>query len=125
MVVGGQVCSSAAPVRHPQQYNIRAVGYLELYNIDVVALSAEFGILIADPDNRGQGYGLEATQLALDYCWRGLNLQRVALRVVGDNPAAAQMYAKAGFETEGVLRRAAHVDDRFLDVAVMAILREV
>ena len=101
------------------------LGYLEIYNIDGVARSAEFGIVIADPANRGRGYGAEATQLAIGFCWRELDLQRLALRVVGDNPAATRLYLKTGFQHEGVLRRAAFVDGRFLDVTVMAILREV
>ena len=101
------------------------LGYVEIYHIDANARSAEFGILIADPANRGQGFGGEATRLALAFCWDHLDLQRVALRVVGDNPAATHMYAKAGFQPEGVLRRAAHINGRFLDVAVMAILRDL
>jgi RimJ/RimL family protein N-acetyltransferase len=43
--------------------------------------------------------------------------------VVGDNPRAVRVYDKAGFEVEGVMRRAAYVNGGYQDVTVMAALR--
>ena len=99
------------------------IGYTEIYNIEAASGCAEFGIAVADPANRRRGYGSEATRLALDYCWNDLNLRRLSLRVVGDNLAALNMYAKAGFETEGLLRQGAYVDGAYRDVTLMAVLR--
>jgi RimJ/RimL family protein N-acetyltransferase len=73
--------------------------------------------------NRGQGYGKEATALALAYCWNRLNLNRVQLVVFGHNARAARVYAAAGFEREGLLRRAAFVDGEWIDLVIMAVLR--
>ncbi len=61
--------------------------------------------------------------MALRFCWRELNLQRVSLSVLSNNPWARHVYAKAGFEIEGTLRRASFSDGQFHDVTVMAILR--
>ena len=106
-----------------KKFGADALGYVELYNMDNTAMSAEFGIAIGDPANRGQGYGAEATRLTLGFCWRDLNLQRLALRVIGDNAPALHMYRKVGFETEGKLRRAAFVDGQYQDVTLMSVLR--
>lgn len=99
------------------------IGYVEIYNIDMITRSAEFGICIGDAANRGRGFGREATRLALGFCWNDLHIQRLSLRVIGDNPAALALYRSVGFETEGRLRKAAFVDGGFQDVSVMAILR--
>jgi RimJ/RimL family protein N-acetyltransferase len=103
--------------------DIRLMGYVQIINIQPVARAAEMGILIGDPADRGKGAGQEAVRLALKFCWRDLNLQRVALFIVGDNPAAQNAYARVGFEVEGLLRRAAYVDGAFKDITVMGILR--
>ncbi|MDB5460777.1 MAG: hypothetical protein JWO72_2518 [Caulobacteraceae bacterium] len=106
-----------------RQQDLRLLGYLQIVDIQPASRSAEIGILIGSPDDRGQGFGQEAMQMALAYCWRDLNLDRVALSVVGDNPRAIHVYRKAGFELEGVKRRASYLDGRFHDVTLMAILR--
>jgi RimJ/RimL family protein N-acetyltransferase len=84
---------------------------------------AEFGIRIGSEANRGKGYGKEATALALSFCWNHLNLNRVQLIVFGHNARAARVYAAAGFEREGLLRRAAFVDGAWVDLVIMAVLR--
>ena len=38
-------------------------------------------------------------------------------------PRATRVYAAAGFEREGLLRRAAFVDGEWIDLAIMAVLR--
>ena len=99
------------------------VGYLQLTNIQAVAGSADLGLLIGAAQDRGRGFGQEAVRLAAEFCWRDLNLQRLALTVVGANPGAVRAYEKAGFQREGLLRRAAYVNGPYQDVLVMGLLR--
>jgi RimJ/RimL family protein N-acetyltransferase len=96
---------------------------VHLTGIHPVIRACELGIAIGDPADRGQGYGSEALALALRFCWRELNLQRVALTVLSHNPDAVRLYARAGFVVEGVMRRASYADGAFRDVTVMAALR--
>jgi RimJ/RimL family protein N-acetyltransferase len=103
--------------------DLRLLGHVHIGNIQTAMRSADIGLAIGQPADRGQGYGEEALRLAVAYCWRELNLQRVALQVLGNNPGAQRVYAKAGFEVEGRLRRATYVDGQFHDVLVMAMLR--
>ena len=104
--------------------DLRLMGYVQLINIQSVARTAELGVLIGEPGDRGQGFGQEAVRMALGFGWRDLNLQRVSLFVIGENPAALRAYAKAGFQVEGTLRRASYVDGAFRDITVMGVLRE-
>lgn len=103
--------------------DLRLLGHLHIGNIQTATRSAEIGLGIGQPADRGQGYGPEALRLAVGFCWRELNLQRVALTVLGNNPWAQHVYEKAGFEVEGRLRRATYVDGQFHDMIVMAMLR--
>lgn len=99
-------------------------GYLSIMAIHPVFHTAEMGITIGLPDDRGHGLGREAVRLGLAYCWSDLALERVALRIFGDNPAARRCYAAAGFQVEGVLRKAVFLNGRRQDVTLMAVLRE-
>jgi [ribosomal protein S5]-alanine N-acetyltransferase len=106
-----------------RQGNLQLLGWVQVFDIQPVTRSAEIGILVGDAAHRGQGFGQEAMGMALRYCWRDLNLQRVSLSVVGDNPGAIHVYGKAGFALEGIRRRAAYSDGRFHDVTLMGVLR--
>jgi RimJ/RimL family protein N-acetyltransferase len=104
--------------------DLRLLGHLHISNIQTAMRSADIGLAIGPPGDRGRGHGQEALRLAVGYCWRELNLQRLALTVLANNPFAQHVYAKTGFEVEGRLRRATYVDGQFHDVVVMAMLRQ-
>lgn len=101
----------------------RLLGYVQIVDINAAYRTAVLGILIGAERDRGQGIGREAVQLAIDFCWQDLNLQRLTLYVFGDNPRAVRTYLGVGFEVEGTMRRAAFTDGRFQDVTVMGLLR--
>lgn len=102
----------------------RFVGFVELRSIHPVFRSAEIGLQIGEVADRRQGFGAEALELALRYCWNDLNLERVSLSVFGDNLPAIRLYEKAGFQHEGTLRGAVYVDGRRVDLKIMATLRQ-
>lgn len=106
-----------------KQGDLRLLGYVQITNIQPMFRTCEMGIVIGDPRDRGQGCGQEALALALHHCWNDLNLHRVTLWVVGDNPLAVHAYLKVGFAEEGRMREAAYVNGRHVDVLVMGILR--
>jgi RimJ/RimL family protein N-acetyltransferase len=101
----------------------RLVGYLTILAIHPVFRAAEMGVTIGTPADRGQGWGREAMRLGLRYCWDHLNLERINLRIYGDNPAAIRCYRAVGFAVEGVMCRAAYLDGRRVDVTLMGALR--
>jgi RimJ/RimL family protein N-acetyltransferase len=102
----------------------RLVGSCQLLAIHPVHRKAELQIRIGEPAARGRGLGREAVELLLDFAFQDLNLHRVELTVLSGNEVALKTYAAAGFVREGVLRQAAHVDGGFVDVILMAVLRE-
>jgi RimJ/RimL family protein N-acetyltransferase len=99
------------------------LGYVQIMNINGIHRSADLGIRIGAEKNRGQGYGKDALSIALDYCWKSLNLNRVQLIVFKHNERAVRAYRAIGFKREGLLRRAAFIDGAWVDLVVMASLR--
>jgi RimJ/RimL family protein N-acetyltransferase len=100
----------------------RIVGFIGITKIHAVHRSAEIGIRVGHPADRGQGIGREALKLALAYAWSHLNLNRVQLTVLESNDRAIAAYEAAGFVHEGKLRRAAYVNGAWQDVLMMAAL---
>jgi RimJ/RimL family protein N-acetyltransferase len=100
-----------------------AVGSCQLHSIDPVHRSAELQIRIGNVGARGHGHGTEAVKLLVRFAFRDLNLHRVFVRVLATNQRALRVYEKAGFRREGLLRDAAHVDGRYVDVVVLGVVR--
>lgn len=102
----------------------RLLGSVSLFEVDGKNRSAMFGIAIADPEARGQGYGGEATELILRYGFDELNLHRIFLLAFAFNGRGIAMYRRVGFRVEGVHRDALFRDGRYHDTVVMAILED-
>lgn len=101
----------------------KAIGWLEVNNIDPVNRAGEIGLRIADASARNQGFGREALQALTAYAWNDLNLERLHLVTFATNMAAQKAYTAAGFRREGRLRRAAFVNGVWQDVIIMSMLR--
>jgi RimJ/RimL family protein N-acetyltransferase len=99
------------------------IGVCQLHSISAVHRSAELQIRIGEAASRGRGYGVEAVRLLLEFAFRDLNLHRVWLRVFGTNRRALKTYAAAGFAREGLMRDAAFIDGRYVDVVIMGVTR--
>jgi RimJ/RimL family protein N-acetyltransferase len=99
------------------------IGRADVFEVDRVNGSAGFGMAIGEHDQRGQGYGTDAVNAILDFCFGQLRLERVWLVTDSVNERAQHMYSKAGIVEEGRLRRAFYQDGVFQDDVRMAILR--
>lgn len=98
------------------------VGLLELDGILWSQGTASLSIAIGDKANRGQGYGMEAMQLALGYAFHELNLRRVFLTVFSYNKSAIALYEKLGFIQEGVYREHIRRDGQSHDMLLYGML---
>lgn len=98
------------------------IGHVQIIGIEQIHRSASVGLLIGNPALRGKGYGRDAMELAIEFCWRHLNLTRLSLSVHSDNHNAVALYEKLGFETEGLLRKAQFIDGRWIDLKLMALV---
>ncbi|WP_414976565.1 GNAT family N-acetyltransferase [Gordonia sp. (in: high G+C Gram-positive bacteria)] len=101
----------------------RRCGIVELVGIHPKHWHCEFQIIVA-PDAQGNGYAGKATQDALSYAFRDLNLHKVYLEVDNKNARAIHVYEKAGFQVEGVLKQEYFADGEYQDATRMAIFQQ-
>lgn len=83
--------------------------------------SGSFGMMV-HPDAWGQGVGSKLVAAALDLADNWLNLSRLELEVFTHNTPAVRLYEKFGFEQEGIRKKVAFGNGRFLDDIIMARL---
>src|SRR3984893_2649627 len=100
------------------------IGSTGLHQINHRNRNFEGGIWIEPPDQRNQGVGTEACRLAVGYAFEHLGMEKVSLDVYQGNDRARRSYEKAGFATEGVLRRHYWLGGRLVDLEIMSVFRD-
>lgn len=101
----------------------RAIGTVGLHEIDQENGTAAFGIAIGEKTEWDKGYGTDALNAIADFGFGELRLERIWLDVYEGNERAQRSYQKAGFTTEGTMRRAIFKHGDHADVLRMALLR--
>jgi RimJ/RimL family protein N-acetyltransferase len=99
------------------------IGQCGLHKIDHFNRRCELGIGIGR-DFWGKGFGQDAVRTVVDYAFEHLNMNRVELYVLADDPRAVGAYLRAGFVEEGRLRQQAWVHGAYHDVLMMSVLRD-
>lgn len=72
---------------------------------------------------QGKGVGTALLRACVELADKWLNLTRLELEVYTDNEAAIRLYERFGFVREGMMRRHAFRDGRYVDSYFMARLR--
>ena len=101
----------------------KLIGMTFLKSINLINRETEFAIIIGDVEERGKGYGQEATQKTLEFAFFNLGLNRVFLKVVEDNSAAIRLYENCGFIKEGILRESMFKNNKLKNQIIMSILK--
>jgi ribosomal-protein-serine acetyltransferase len=103
----------------------KMVGGLLFFPISQPSKSTEIGYWLA-PTATGHGLMTKTVQLALEYCFNDLKLNRVAIQAATDNSKSRAIPERLGFTLEGVLRQSwPHPSSEgFVDNALYSLLRE-
>ncbi len=75
----------------------RSVGTIALSDIDLGRRTADYGVLLGEPEMRGHRAASRASRLLLDYAHQTLGLHEITLALFADNAAARRLYDKLGF----------------------------
>lgn len=102
----------------------RMIGESVINEIDFALRCANFRIAIYRPAERGRGIGSWMVQTTRDFAFEVLKLHRLSLDVFSFNTQAEQVYRKAGFQREGVLRDAVLDGGQYADDILMSMLEE-
>ncbi|WP_411768888.1 GNAT family N-acetyltransferase [Winogradskyella sp. A3E31] len=79
-----------------------AIGLIDIFDFDFKNKRAGIGIIIKDPEQRGKGYGAEAINLLVDYCFKKLSLHQLYCNISETNSASLRLFERAGFEKIGL-----------------------
>jgi ribosomal-protein-alanine N-acetyltransferase len=75
-------------------------------------------------DERGKGYGAEATKLLVDYLFLSKNLIRIQAHTDAKNMVSQKTLQNVGFTKEGIIRKSVFARGEWRDRALFSILRE-
>jgi len=83
----------------------------------------ELGSLIEAPEHRGKGYTTEALALGIEFLFGTKPIERIQATTAPGNVPVAKLLERAGFQREGVLRRAYFVDGEYQDKVMYGLIR--
>jgi RimJ/RimL family protein N-acetyltransferase len=100
------------------------IGLADLVDIDWRNRHGYHGMLIGNPSVRGRGYGVDTIMAMSRYAFDELGLERLNGGMIEYNEVSRKVYARCGWQDEGVLRRYFFRHGRWWDRMVVGITRE-
>ncbi|MFK7833952.1 MAG: GNAT family N-acetyltransferase [Winogradskyella sp.] len=82
--------------------NDKTIGLIDVFDFDIKNKRAGIGILIQDKANRNQGYGKEALDVLVNYCFQTLHLHQVYANISESNLASLKLFQANGFKIIGL-----------------------
>ena len=98
------------------------VGDCSVHTVDTYARTCHLGVALGRP-HWGKGYGTDTVRTLVQYCFTHLNMRKVSLEVLADDPRAVGAYRRAGFVEEGRFVAQTWHAGRYHDVLRMAVMR--
>ncbi len=77
------------------------IGLIDLFDFDPKNRRAGMGIIVANPEDRGKGFGAEAIALMCNYAFTTLDLHQIYANILEDNVNSIKLFQKMGFEKIG------------------------
>lgn len=102
----------------------KAIGYIELFDINWFDSKAYIGLMIGEPEYWRQGVGTEAIELITDYGFKELNLNKLYAIIFAPNSASCRCFEKNRYKREALLKQDVYIDGKFLDTYLYSILKK-
>ena len=80
----------------------RAVGLIDVFDLEPRDKRAAIGILIANKKDRRKGFGSESLSLLCNYCFTHLGLHQVYANVTANNKDSMKVFENNGFRKIGL-----------------------
>lgn len=101
-----------------------AAGFIDLFDFEPQHGRAAVGILIKDEFRRSKGFGSEALNLLIKYCFRRLELHQVYAHVGVDNSASRILFENAGFLPTGRKKDWMKIDGNYQDEFIYQLINK-
>lgn len=102
----------------------KSVGAVDIFDFEPHDSHAGVGIIIFDAAERGKGYARAAFELLIDYCFKTLSLNQIYCNVAVTNTPSLNLMHSLGFATSGIRKSWVRVNDEYVDVAFLQLLKE-
>ena len=100
------------------------VGFVRLFNINLLHGYAFLETVIADPRWLRKGWGVEASRLLTLYAVDTIGIRRIEAKAYAYNRLSQNGLLRNGFKQEGVLRQACFYDGKYWDILIFGILKD-
>lgn len=105
-----------------ERENKRAVGTIDLFDIDPYNRRAGVGILIYDKKDKCQGYASSALQLIIRYSFMILNLNQLYCNILFDNSPSLNLFRSKGFSIIGIKREWIKTTSGWMDEYMLQLI---
>ena len=102
--------------------DMQAIGLIDVFDFDFHNKRAGIGILIKDQGNRNQGFGTEALQLLISYCFKTLELHQLYCNISEDNTASIRLFENCGFKKIGLKKDWNLVEGRYKNEYLLQLI---
>ncbi|UCG68553.1 MAG: GNAT family N-acetyltransferase [Thermoplasmata archaeon] len=103
--------------------NSELMGVMSLIGVNMRHKNAELGYWVGKY-HWNKGIATEAASRMLEFGFQDLNLQRISARCFHDNTPSIRVIEKIGMKYEGKFRKEILKENKFIDMAYYAILKE-
>ncbi|NND77948.1 MAG: GNAT family N-acetyltransferase [Flavobacteriales bacterium] len=79
----------------------KAIGTLDIFDLDTLNKRAGLGILIAENEDRKRGFGFDSLEIVKVYAREVLNLHQLYANILKSNIESIALFEKAGFKKCG------------------------
>lgn len=100
------------------------LGLIDVFDFDFKNKRAGLGILIKDAMHRGKGYGDEALQLLIAYCFKHLGLHQLYCDIEASNTASLKLFKKQGFQIIGLKKDWNFNNGVYGDVYLLQLIKD-
>lgn len=99
----------------------KIIGIIHLTNIDRINKVGVLGYCI-DENYQNRGIATECSKVFLDFVFKKLQLHRIEIKTAKYNLKSKAVAKRLGFKSEGILRQAYFINDKFVDCELFSKL---
>lgn len=89
------------------------LGMIDLFDFDFKNRRAGVGILVKEPNDRLKGFGREALELLINYCFTHLDLHQLYCNISEENDASIKLFSNQGFKNIGLKKEWNYVNGSY------------
>ncbi len=104
--------------------NKTPIGLIAYLSVDEMQKKAELRKMIGASDQRGKGFGNEATKIWIEYGLYTLGLDKIYLTTFNTNIKNIRINEMLGFRVEGLMQNEIKIDGEYHDLLKMNLLKE-